>query len=124
MMNRVTKKRPSSRTQRAEHPLLPLVRERLQALGDYGHLRVALHGDHIVIAQPGPPEDPADGHPVLRLSGIGGFRFGVSLYRHTGHWEPVPISGVLNDVLAEAVTTLGPWLAPEPHFPGTSGTAY
>lgn len=123
MMSAMAKRRTTLR-KTAENPLLQLVRDRLLALGDYGHLRVILRGDHIVIEHPGPPDDPDDGHPVLRLSGIGGFRFGLSLFRHTGRWQPLPISGALNDVLAEAVRILGPWLARDPLFPATSGMVY
>lgn len=104
--------------------LVQLVQSRLAALGDFSHLRVARRGDHIFIERAGPPDDPDDAEPVLRLSGIGNFRFGLSLRRHTGRWEPLPISGVLDDVLAEAVRIVGPWLAPDPFIPGTSGTVY
>lgn len=124
MMRLMAKARHTALRTRADNPLPQLVRERLMALGDFGHLRVALRGDHIVIEQPAPPDDPDGAHPVLRLSGIGGFRFGLSLLRHTGRWQPIPISGALNDVLAEAVQILGPWLARDPFSRGTSGTVY
>jgi hypothetical protein len=70
-----------------------------------------------------PPENPDDRFAVMRLTPIGGFRFGLSLARHTGRWEKLPIAGVLADVLEQAVAMLGPWLAPQPGIvSGTSGT--
>jgi hypothetical protein len=121
MMARMRKRPPATSK---PDVLAELVRTRLTALGDFSHLRVVRRGDHIVIERPGPPDDPDDAEPVLRLSGIGQFRFGLSLRRHTNRWEPLPISGVLDDVLAEAVRVVGPWLARDPFFRRTSGTAY
>jgi hypothetical protein len=105
-------------------PLAEITRAKLLALGDFAHLHVRRQAEHVVIEQPGPPENPADRHPVLRLTPIGGFRFGLSLHRHTDRWEKIPVSGVLADVLASAVTMFGPWLAPEPLVGGTSEMDY
>jgi len=85
-----------------------------------GHVR--RQADHIVIEQPGPPETPDHAHPVLRLTPIGGFRFGLSLRRHTNRWEPIPVSGLLAEVFASAVAMFCAWLAPEPLLGGTSKT--
>lgn len=105
-------------------PLAEVTRAKLLALGDFAHLHVRRQAEHVVIEQPGPPEDPDDRHLVLRLTPIGGFRFGLSFHRHTGRWEKIPVSGVLADVLASAVSLFGPWLAPEPFVGGTSETDY
>ena len=120
------KKRPAntSSAQAPQTALLEVVRAKLLALGDFGHLHVRRAKDHIVIEQPGPPDDPNDCLPVLRLTPIGGFHFGLSLYRHTGRWEKLPVSGPLATVLADAVNMLGPWLAPQGNIPGNSGTDY
>lgn len=104
--------------------LVEQVRVRLRSLGDYAHLHVRAHGKHILIEQPGPPDDVDDRDAVMRLTAIGAARFGVSLHRHTGKWEHLPLSGPLDDVLAEAVRTLGPWLELDPDIPSTSGTDY
>jgi hypothetical protein len=106
----MAKKRKTPPVSTTEHPLLTVVRDQLSKLGDFGHLLVVLRGDHIFIEQPGPPEDPDDTYPVLRLSSIGNFRFGLSLYLHTGRWQPVPISGTISDVLSEAIKIRGPLL--------------
>jgi len=89
------------------------VRTKLLALGDFGHLHVRRQAEHVLIEQPGPPEAPHDRHPILRLTPIAGFQFGLSLRRHTGRWEKIPVSGVLADVLAAAVAMFGAWLAPD-----------
>ena len=113
---------PSQRA--AYNAVAELVRTKLLALGDFEHLCVRRDGEHVVVEQPGPPDAPDDRDPVMRLTPIGGFRFGLSYCRHTHEWERLPVSGALADVLAEAVQMLGPWLAPDPFIPGTSGMAY
>lgn len=117
-----TMKRPPTALRR--DPLAEVVRTKLLALGDFAHLHVRRQAEHVVIEQPGPPEAPDDKHPVLRLTPIGRFRFGLSLRRHTNRWEKIPISGAVADVLADAVGMFGPWLAPEPIIGGTSGMDY
>jgi hypothetical protein len=109
--------------QRAREALLEVVRNKLLTLGDFSHLQLRRDKEHVLIEQPGPPDDPEDRFAVLRLTPIGGFRFGLSLARHTGRWEKLPIAGVLTDVLEQAVAMLGPWLAPQHGIvSGTSGT--
>jgi hypothetical protein len=49
---------------------------------------------------------------VLRISSIGNWRFGLSLRRASGRWEPVPVAGAMFEVLAEAAQSFDPWLAP------------
>jgi hypothetical protein len=93
--------------------LAEVARTKLLALGNFAHLHVRRQAEHIVIEQPGPPEAPDDRHPVLRLTPIGGSRFGLSLRRHSNRWEKIPVTGTLADVLASAVDMFGPWLAPE-----------
>jgi hypothetical protein len=109
--------------QRAREALCEVVRSKLMTLGDFGHLQLRREREHVLIEQPGPPDDPEDRFAVLRLTPIGGFRFGLSLARHTGRWEKLPIAGVLTDVLEQAVAMLGPWLAPQHGIVSeTSGT--
>lgn len=121
-MKRAPRMTPSQRV--AHNALAEVVRTKLLALGDFEHLRVRRDGAHVVVEQPGPPDAPDDSDPVMRLTPIGGFRFGLSFCRRASRWEKLPVSGLLADVLAEAVQMLGPWLAPDPIIPGTSGTVY
>lgn len=126
-MKRQPKKRPRLPTpaeQIAQNAIVEIVRTKLVALGDFRHLIVRRQDEHIVVAQPGPPEHPEDGDPVLRLTPIGGFRFGLSFRSPSGRWEKIPVSGVLANVLADAVVMLAPWLAPDPIISGTYGTDY
>jgi hypothetical protein len=90
------------------------VLEKLCSLGDFGHLVVYREGDHLFIAHAGPPDAPDDADPVLRISHAGQWRFGLSLRRPSGRWQPVPIAGPMVTVVAEAVQTFGSWLAPRP----------
>lgn len=94
--------------------LAQVVRSKLLGLGDFGHLHVRRESEHVLIEQPGPPDAPDERYPVLRLTPIGGFRFGLSLRRHSNRWEKIPVSGVLADVLAAATAMFGPWLAHDP----------
>ena len=114
-----SKNKPAKKT--SNEPLLPLlvevVREKLATLGDYSHLQIRHDGSHILVEHPGPPDDPDDALPVLRLTPLGGLpmQFGLSFASHEGRWEKLPIHGLLQDVLSEAVDTLAPYLeADEP----------
>ena len=98
--------------------------DKLLVLGDFAHLHVRRDREHVVVEQPASPNDPDDREPVLRLTPIGGFRFGLSYACAGGRWEKLPVSGLLPDVLAQAVDMLGPWLAKETLLGDTSGTVY
>jgi len=69
---RASTTRPPNRDVLAE-----VARTQLLSLGNFAHLHVRRQAEHIVIEQPGPPKSPDDTHPVLRLTPIGGFRFGL-----------------------------------------------
>ncbi len=107
-----------------EHPLVIVVRDKLLSLGDFAHLIVYRAGDHLFIAHRGPPGAADDVDPVLRITHAGQWRFGLSLRRPNGRWEPVPIAGAMFEVLAEATRTFGPWLALRPVIRETMETAY
>jgi len=124
MVPTMPKARARTKTERdTSHPLASIVRDRLVALGPFAHMLVYRQGDHLFIAHPGPPDQPNDIDPVLRISHAGHWRFGLSL-RSKGRWQPLPIAGALNDLIDEAVRTFEPWLAVRPVFGGTSETAY
>ena len=108
----------------ADHALVPIVRDKLQSLGDFSHLLVYRQGDHLFIAHPGPSDAPDDLDPVLRITHAGQWRFGLSLRRPNGRWQPVPIAGSMFEVIAEAARTFEPWLAPRPVFSGTMEMDY
>jgi hypothetical protein len=115
---------PSRSPRDTQHPLVPIVRDKLCALGDFAHLLVYRQGDHLFVAHTGPPDAPDEVDPVLRITHAGQWRFGLSLRRPNGRWHPVPVAGALFEVIAEAVRTFGPWLAPRPVLSGTMETDY
>lgn len=116
--------RPSSAKAPSPDLLVEVARTKLLALGDFAHLHVRRQAEDIVIEQPGPPEAPDDRYPVLRLTPIGGFRFGLSLRRHTNRWEKLPVTGPLAQVLTDAVKMFSSWLASEPLLSDISETDY
>jgi len=107
-----------------QHALAVAVRDKLATLGEFSHLLVYKQDDHIFVAHRGPPDAQEDVEPVLRISGIGNWRFGLSLRRASGRWEPVPIAGAMFEVIDEAVRTFAPWLAPRGIIRDTCETDY
>jgi hypothetical protein len=125
---RKSKPKPTPGQRDTEHLLVSVVRDKLMSLGDFAHLLVYRAGDHLFIAHAGspdtPPDTPDDVDPVLRITHAGHWRFGLSLRRPSGRWQPVPIAGAMFQVLAEAVHTFEPWLAPREVIRETCGTDY
>jgi hypothetical protein len=116
--------RPSRSARDTQHPLVLLVRDKLAGLGDFAHLTVYRQGDHLFIAHVGPPDACDEVDPVLRITHVGHWRFGLSLKGPNGRWQPVPIAGAMFEVIGEAVRTFGPWLAPQGDIRDTCGTDY
>ena len=116
--------RPAQSARDTQHPLVPLLRDKLASLGDFAHLTVYRQGDHLFIAHVGPPDACEEGDPVLRITHVGHWRFGLSLRRPNGRWQPVPIAGAMFEVIGEAVRTFGPWLAPREVIRVTCETDY
>lgn len=116
--------RPSRSARDTQHPLVPLVRDKLASLGDFAHLTVYRQGDHLFIAHVGTPDACDEVDSVLRITHVGHWRFGLSLRRPNGRWQPVPIAGAMFEVIGEAVRTFGPWLAPQRDIRDTCGMDY
>jgi hypothetical protein len=74
----------------------------IQALGEYGHVRVRAERGHLVIAP--------DGEPVARLTPLGVSRFGLSFHNHSGRWEPMPFVGDIQEQARNVTTALGAYL--------------
>ncbi len=70
-------------------------------------MTIRVHGRQLVLGREDP--DPDGPFPDLvpddrvRLTHLGGSKYGLSVRRHTGRWEKIPFSGSL----AELVDTLG-----------------
>jgi hypothetical protein len=116
--------RPSRSARDTQHPLVPIVRDKLAGLGNFAHLTVYRQGDHLFIAHAGPPDACDEVDPVLRITHVGHWRFGLSLRRPNGRWQPVPIAGAMVEVIVQAVRTFGPWLAPREVIRDTCETDY
>jgi len=59
-------------------------------------MTIRARGDHIYLGRdepPGPYTAPDDPDDRVRLSLLGGDRFGLSVKRHTGRWERTPFTG-------------------------------
>jgi hypothetical protein len=121
---RRTARHPTPSQTRGRQALADLVRVKLIALGDFGHLHIRHDGQHIVVGHPAPPDNPDDGNPVFRLTILGGLpvHFGLSFASHDGRWQKLPVSGLLGDVLSQTVEMLGPYLEPQTLLGDNSGT--
>ena len=76
-------------------------------------MTLRVQGSHLILGREDP--DPHGPFPDLepddriRLSHLGGARYGLSFRRHTGRWEKAPFSGTLPemvDVLSTAMQHL------------------
>ena len=71
-------------------------------------LRVS--GRHVILGR----EDPCPDGPYpdlepderLRLTHMGGARYGLSVRRHTGRWENTPFSGTLSELVDVVCATM------------------
>ncbi len=75
--------------------------------GDYAHVNVRPRAGHLNVEVAG-----SDGKRIIvaRATPIGPDDYGLSFRRHTGQWEPMPVSGNLQ-VIAEGLTSfLAPYL--------------
>jgi hypothetical protein len=116
--------RPSRSSRDAQHPLVRIVRDKLAGLGEFAHLIVYRQGDHLFVAHAVASGALDDADPVLRITHAGHWRFGLSLMRTNGRWQPVPVAGAMFEVLAEAVRIFQPWLAARPVISNTMETDY
>jgi hypothetical protein len=80
------------------------VQEAIRGAGDYQHISVRTQRGHLVVYS------SDDDLPVARLTPVGNGHYGVSFYRHTGRWEPMPFSGGLDEMADTIATILAPYL--------------
>ena len=59
----------------------------------------------LVRVETGPGGKP-DVDPRVRLTHLGGDRFGVSVLRHTGTWERTPFTGTIDEVVQIIIETM------------------
>ena len=70
-------------------------------------LLVRVRGKNLtrVREETGPGGQPED-DPRVRLTHLGGDRFGVSVLRHTGTWERTPFTGTIDEVVQIIIETM------------------
>lgn len=73
----------------------------IRARGDYAHVSVRPRAGHLNVEVTG-----SDGERtiVARATPIGADEYSLGFRRHTGQWEPMPVSGTLQDI-AEGLTS-------------------
>lgn len=71
-------------------------------------MTIRVRGDHLYLGRKEPPGPYADEEPDerIRLTVLGGTRFGLSVHRHTGRWERTPFSGTLQELTQVICTTM------------------
>lgn len=80
-----------------------LIRQR----GDYAHVHVQARAGHLVVkARDGQGSDV----PVARATPISRGEYGLSFRTHAGRWEPMPVSGIMEQVVEGLIDLLGPYL--------------
>jgi len=84
---------------RLEH----LIRNR----GDYSHVHVHARAGHLVVKT----QDSQGAQAIVaRATPIGAGVYDLSFRTHTGRWEPMPISGVMEQIVEGLLDLLGPYL--------------
>ncbi|HMG17093.1 MAG TPA: hypothetical protein VK573_00105 [Gemmatimonadales bacterium] len=81
----------------------------LRQRGKYEHVRVRPRAGHLNIEAAN-----ADGQPslVARVTPLGGVDYGLSFRSSGGRWEPMPVSGPLEEIADGVTGLLGPYLDP------------
>ena len=89
--------------QRAQERLAELLEQTEVTAG----LLVRVRGKNLTLVreETGPGGKPED-DPRVRLTHLGGDRFGVSVLRHTGTWERTPFTGTIDEVVQIIIETM------------------
>ena len=79
----------------------------LRKKGDYAHVSVRSRAGHLHVEV-----EEAEGvrSAVARATPIGRSQYGLSFRTHAGKWEPMPVSGSLQEITEGLVELLGPYL--------------
>lgn len=77
--------------------------------GDYAHVQVQAKAGHLVVQT----RDSQGGQVVVaRATPLGGMEYGLSFRSHRGRWEPMPVSGLLEQIVDGLLDFLGPYVDP------------
>lgn len=80
-----------------------LIRQR----GDYAHVHVQARAGHLLVKTKD-NQGPQD--TVARATPIGGGEYGLSFRTHNARWEPMPVSGKLEEIVDGLIECLAPYL--------------
>lgn len=80
-----------------------LIRQR----GDYAHVQVQARAGHLVVKA---RDTQGTEIIIARATPIGGGEYGLSFRTHGGRWEPMPVSGVMEQIAEGLIGFLGPYL--------------
>lgn len=75
---------------------------------DHDAVRVRPYGQHLVMDMAG----DGDPYPVARLTRLEPGQYGLGFRLHTGRWDPMPVSGSLEEVARFAAQMLAPYFDP------------
>ncbi len=85
--------------------------ERLERMirqrGDFSHVHVQARAGHLLIAT---QDNQGIQALVARATPIGGGEYGLSFRTHSARWEPMPISGSMEEILEGLLGPLGLYL--------------
>jgi hypothetical protein len=81
--------------------------ELIRKRGDYAHVHVQARAGHLVVKA-----QDSQGMQVIiaRATPIGRGEYGLSFRTHAGRWEPMPVSGLMEQVVDGLLGFLGPYL--------------
>ena len=80
-----------------------LIRQR----GDYAHVHVQARAGHLLIKT---QDSQGVKDLIARATPIGDGQYGLSFRNHAGRWEPMPVSGSMEQFVEGLIEVLGPYL--------------
>jgi len=95
--------------------------DRIHLRGDYAHVHVQARAGHLIIKL---HDDQGGQVTIARATPLGGAQYGLSFRTNSGRWEPMPVSGMMDQVVEGLIDLLGPYLdrANIQEGPTSSGT--
>ena len=91
---------------KANHAYAERLRTLIRQVPGHEHVDVRPRGDHLVVEL----LEGEHREPVARATRLDSKSFGLSFRSHTGRWEPMPISGDLDEIARAMTEELGAYL--------------
>lgn len=80
----------------------------IRKLGDYGHVDIRAHGQHLIVEL----LQDTEREPIAQATRLDSHTYGLSFRSHTGKWEPMPIAGNLEEIARAMTEELGAYIDP------------